>query len=158
MDEFDDDLEPQGGTGEQASGAEDSTALQAKLDKVLKENHKLRVERRKTQLGAKYGQDVVELIPEALPADEWEGYAERLSAFKGAPAVEAPAADAEQPAELTEERKQAEAAMAAVVRTPSSSPTTPEPLSAKEMGELISRDPAAAIAAMKAKYGDKPTF
>lgn len=158
MDAYDDDLEPQGGEGAATAPAASTDAIAAEVEKLKKENYKLRAKARKAELGAKFGPDVVELIPEALPADEWESYAERLQAFRGAPAEEASTAAAEQPAELTEERKQAEAAMAAVVRTPSSSPASPEPLSAREMGDLIARDPAAAIAAMKAKYGDKPTF
>ena len=157
MDELD-DLDEQGSEGTPAPPAAGTDAAAAEVERLKKENYKLRDKVRRTELSAKFGSDVVELIPAALPAAEWEGYAEKLQALKGAapaPADEPPAASTETD-EQRVARESAERAMAAVVRTPSHGGTPPSTLSASEIGELMRTDQAAAIQAMKAKYGDKP--
>ncbi len=157
MDDYD-DLDEQGSEGAPPTPVAGTDANAAEVERLKKENYKLRDKVRRTDLSAKFGSDVVELIPASLPAQEWEAYAEKLQALKGAAPVtaEPPGEAVKVPEPPSEETKAAEAAMAAVASTPSSrGGTAPPQLSAQEIGQLMQSDPAAGLAAANAKYGQR---
>jgi hypothetical protein len=154
MDEYD-APEEQGSEGAEEPQAGSSVDWQAEAEKLKRENYKLRVKNRKVELSAKFGPEVVELIPEALPADEWEGYAEKLTHFRGAaPATEASTTEPEAQAETANVADPAaEQAMAAVTGLPSSGGQTPvTQMSGKELMDLYQSDPQKALDAARRRF------
>ena len=76
--DFDDDLDQdveEAPAAEQAQPPEEDPTLK----KLRSENRSLRTRLRRTELQAKYGEEVVGLIPEELPLKKWEPFAEQLS-------------------------------------------------------------------------------
>src|SRR3990167_3368595 len=57
----------------------DETVDPAKYRKLQAENRSLRTRLRRSEIGAKYGSEVVELIPDELPLGKWEAFAEKLA-------------------------------------------------------------------------------
>lgn len=146
--------------GEAPEGPEEPKAgsdkdWQAEVERLKKENFKLREKARRSDLAAKFDPEIAELVPAQLPAEEWESYAERLQALRGsAPST---ASESQQPTEATDaprvEPTEAERAFTAVANTPRSGTTQPETLTARQIQELMQSDPARALAAAQAKYG-----
>lgn len=83
MDEEFDDLDQEVEEPKEESAPEPASAQpdwEAEVRKLRKENQGLRRKHRRSELEAKYGAEVIELIPEELPISKWDGYAEKLTA------------------------------------------------------------------------------
>ena len=121
--------------------------------KLRKENHSLRTRLRRSELVAKYGETVVDLIPSELPLKKWEEHAEKLHTVL-AERVEGQKTEGEQesaPAEPTP----SEQALAAVTTTPSAATAPPPDMSAKEILELGRKDPARAEQIVRSRYASQ---
>lgn len=153
MDE-NDQVEEQGSETEEqsVSGATDVAKLQAKIDKLEKENYEHRTYRRRAEIASEFGTDVAELIPDTLPAEDWKPFAEKLAGLKGQPVAETTAKDeaVENARQFQENLNEREARLATVG---ASQATGASPagsgLTGKEIRELGKRDPAAALQAIK---------
>jgi len=109
MSENDDDLD-QGSEEteekEEPSTGGGDTVPRNQYEKVQKEARSLRTRLRRTEVEAKYGKEVVELIPEELPLTKWDEYAEKLSTkLKPEPAAETDTPAEEKPEEATPKEK-----------------------------------------------------
>jgi 3-mercaptopyruvate sulfurtransferase SseA len=139
VDEYDSD-EMDGEVQVQAAQEVDVAKLQKALEKANKEALDARLELRRTQLEKEYGEDIVGLIPTALPQTEWKDYADKLQAFRGQPSSEV------QTEQATEEAPQEEAspeeqALAAVGTGPSGSQSLGG-LPPEEVLQLAKNNPA----------------
>ena len=91
------------------------------MDKLRKENRALRSKLRRSEISAKYGPGVVDLIPDELPIRKWDEFAEKLHARL----AERPApTETGEPAEVPEEPTQAERKLAAVSKAGSAPSAT----------------------------------
>jgi len=125
MDEYEDDPDSLEQSGESNSdlGAQpaDAEALRKENDKLRKEHQALRSKLRRTELTAKYGAEVVDLVPEELSISKSAELAEKLHARL----AERPApAQTSEPAEVPEEPTQAERKLAAVSKAGSAPSAT----------------------------------
>ena len=122
------------------------------MDRQSRRIEKLQREVAKSQLQQKYGADVVDLIPEELPASKWEPYAEKLS-IRLTPVqgqTEEPAAPVPEQEPSEQERQLAKvAAASAGSGTPQGGPTSK---SAEELLEAYRSDPASAMRGAIDKY------
>jgi hypothetical protein len=130
---------------------------QREIKKLRKEAQALRTERGTLQrevLTAKYGEEVVGLIPVEVTAYERQvEEAEKLKAiFPATVTQEAQAPETPEPAPEVE----VPAGLKAITGTPpATSGIAPgSDMSAKEIGELGKTDPVAAFQAMRGKYGN----
>ena len=117
----------------------DVAKLQKALEKANKEALDARLELRRTQLEKDYGEEIVGLIPQALPQTEWKDYADKLKAFRGQPSSEAQTDQATQTVSQ-EEPTEEERKLAAVSEGPSGA-TSPGGLSPEEVINLAMSDP-----------------
>ena len=155
-DEFDEGLDPD----ETPSGFESlPPQTQAEIKKLRQENKSVRTrlsERENELLTAKYVAEDVELAQEFPSFEKKVEFLEKLkarTASAGSPSATPEQTEPQAPEPPSEERRAAEAVIAAQVRTPSSGGTPPAVLSAHEIRELMISDPAAGREAAQAKYG-----
>lgn len=147
---YDDD--PDQGPGASQTNTDELVALKAKLAEFEKDNFTLRDKVRRTDLRAKYGEDIAELVPEQLPPEKWDEFAEKLSALKK-PEKEATQAE-EAPEEAVKDKPVPEGLKAATGATPSPTQARPNAeLTNKQIAELGRTDPVAAWQEIQARAG-----
>jgi hypothetical protein len=149
--EFDPEEEGQDPESEETP-AESAAADPAKLAKLQKENRSLRGRLRRAELGAEYGKDIAELVPDALPLKEWDAYAEKLVALRGQTGKEETPPEGEAPAEPPTEAEQKLAVVSSASSAAAAGSDNPyRDMSAKEIGLLPEGERERAMAA---KYVD----
>ena len=153
--EFDDDLDQEVEEPEAPPVNDLQSQLdywQKKAQKADKEAHGLRTRLRRTEMTAKYGEDIVELIDEDLPLKKQEALAERL-AERLRSNKEAQASQANGSEEPTAAPTEDELKLAAATGGPATG-TSPAlgQLSGREILELGLKDPARAMQEIQAKY------
>lgn len=144
MDEFDpdeaeQDEAPEGPAIEEAEGVDPK-----RLTKLQNENRSLRVRLRRTELQAKFGPDISELVPDTLPLKEWEAFAEKLQDFKG-PAAQTDQTESVEVEAPVEEPSPAERQLAAVSRSSATGGPAASRMSAREWMDLNQKSPGEAM-------------
>jgi hypothetical protein len=152
----DDDLDLDGEeTADETSEPEAHTSgelpewAQKEIAKARREAAKYRNQLRRTELAKEYGDDVLELVPETMKLDEQKALAAKLA--------ERLRIDTPNPTEQeTPEPPKVEvpAGLAAVAGSTAAGAAAPSAAdhSARELGEMMKSDPAAALRLMEAKY------
>lgn len=155
MDDADLDLSQ----GDEVEEQQDTSAENTSDDlvaKLKKENHGLRSKLRRAEISTEYGAEIAELIPDVLPAKDWKDYAAKLAALKGEVVQET---SEEQPvSELSEAQgeslREREARLATAGGShPAGARPAHSEMSGKEIRDLGKRDPAAAMQAIKDRFG-----
>lgn len=145
-DELDAPIEANDGNEEPQAASEDP-----KYRKLQNENVNLRRRLRRTEIEAKHGEDVAALIPDSLPLNEWQGFAEKVVAFRGAQVPETTPDEAPEPPPVERQEREQRLAAVGASRTPGHADRGA--LSAREIQDLMRTDPAEGIKAAQAKYG-----
>jgi hypothetical protein len=136
-DELDQDVETPEAQGQTLPDRSD-----AEWKKLQHENRSLRGRLRRSEIEAKHGKDVAELIPEEVPLSKWEDFAEKLAAKLSVERSEETQQREEAPApkeELTPEERNLAAASGGTSGSPAA-----ERISAKSWMELNQKNPAEA--------------
>ena len=128
----------------------DPAALRKELDQARRDAAKYRTQLRRTQLAKDYGDEILELVPETLPVKDQKELAAKLKERLGSQQQTSPTeqVEAAEPPEV-----EVPAGLAAVSGAPSPPSSAGVTLSAREIHDLMQRDPAAAMRAAQAKYG-----
>lgn len=149
MSELDDDLDPE---VEAATEAPSDTRSDADWKKLQQENRSLRSRLRRTEIEAKHGKDVAELIPDELPLTKWEEFAEKLAAKTQAERPVVPE-QTETPETPKVEPTAEETRLAAAADTTPPPSTQTSVATAAEIGELMRTNPAEGLKVAQRKYG-----
>jgi hypothetical protein len=123
-----------------------------KLKKLQNENRSLRTRLRRSEITAKHGSDVADLIPDELPLTKWDEFAEKVAAKI---TVERPEqATDKQDAEASKEEPTAEEQRLAAAASGANSGAgnaTAE-MTPKEIAELGKTDPVRALEQIHSQY------
>lgn len=145
-----DDYEAEAAPEPEAPASSSDDALAKKLAEMEKDNYKLRGKLRRAELNSKFGSEIAELVPDELPHDKWEEYAEKLQGLRG-PLVEEQATEASED-EAEAAPTEAELKLAAAASSPTTG-TAPVDVSAKEILKLVQEGHhAEAEKLIRAKY------
>lgn len=150
MDEFDEGLSPEGDDIPEAPEPIEPPSPDAKLKKLQNENRSLRTRLRRSELEAKHGKTVADLIPDEVPLTKWDEYAEKLAAFASERPEERTAGqEAEVP---KEEPTPDEQKLAAATGATSGAGAATVEMTPREIRELGKADPVRAMQQIKAQY------
>lgn len=131
-----------------------SSAVRSDADwkKLQTENRSLRSRLRRTEIEAKHGKDVADLIPDEVPLTKWDEFAERLAAKIQ---VERPEVKEHAEAESApkEEPTPEELRLAAAADTTPAPSSQASAATAADIAELMRTNPAAGLKAAQQKYG-----
>lgn len=145
MDEYAGDVEEQGSEASLDSSEPTGGAEDPKLKKLQQENRSLRARLRRSELVAKYGTEVVGLIPDELPITKWESFADTLATRLGSERTAEASSQTAEPAP-SEEPTPEELRLASVTRSASGQAEGPAKMPFAEWRALRKKDPAAADA------------
>lgn len=125
---------------------------EAEARKARKEAQSLRSRLRRTEIEAKYGADVADLIPDSMPMREWDDFAEKLADRLAGSQTTSDPVDvvASNPEPTPEEQR-----LAAAAGTSGYSTSAAERPSAKEILELGRVSPGAATREIQTLYRDR---
>jgi hypothetical protein len=136
----DDFSDEQDSEEEGATSAAPEQGADPAMEKLRKENRALRVRLRRSEVTAKYGSEVVDLIPDELPIRKWDEFAERLHARLAERPTESPE-DKGEPAETPEEPTPAEKKLAALSKAGSEVQSATAHISLDDWRAMV-KDPA----------------
>jgi len=150
VDDFDDLGSAEEPEAEQQAVSDDVAKRLAKLEKdnakLREENKNARLKLRRSEIQEGYGSQIAELIPEELPQDKWQEYAEKLKGL--VPSTQPPEGEDTEAAtkwEPSEDEKR----LAAVNKGPSSAAEgTKQAMSAVEWMRLRAENPSEADRAL----------